>query len=381
MSDPALSDPVPPIILVDGSSYLYRAFHVPQLQRLSNSKGEMTGAVYGVINMLRKLRDEYQPEYMAVVFDARGKTFRHDMYKEYKATRPPMPDDLKKQIEPLHQIVKAMGFRLISEPGVEADDVIGTLTQQASNNRQDILVSTGDKDMAQLVNEHVTLINTMSNSVMDRDGVTEKFGVKPEQIIDYLALMGDTSDNIPGVPKVGPKTAAKWLEQYQTLDNIIAHADEFKGKVGEHLRGALEQLPLSRELTTIKCDLELDVSVEDLKISEPETETLRKLYTKMEFRNWLDELAGGVENKQAAAKKDSHYETVLDKKVFQSWLKNSTRLNCLRLIPKPPVSITCRRGWWVYRLPLTWVKLPMCRLATITWKRPSSLMRKLCWLC
>jgi DNA polymerase-1 len=316
-----MSEQAPPIILVDGSSYLYRAFHVPQLQRLTNSKGEMTGAVYGVINMLRKLKDEYQPEYMAVVFDARGKTFRHDMYKEYKATRPPMPDDLRNQIEPLHQLVKALGFKLISVPGVEADDVIGTLAQQASKNKKDMLVSTGDKDMAQLVSEHVTLINTMSNTRMDESGVEEKFGVKPEQIIDYLALMGDTSDNIPGVPKVGPKTAAKWLVQYETLDNIIEHADEFKGKVGEHLRGALDQLPLSRELTTIKCDLDLEDSIEDLKLAEPDRETLEKIYTEMEFRSWLDELAGGAENKQRAAKKEASYETVLDKKSFDKWLK------------------------------------------------------------
>ncbi len=316
-----MSDSVPPIILVDGSSYLYRAYHVPQLQRLTNSRGEMTGAVYGVINMLRKLRDEYQPEYMAVIFDAKGKTFRHDMYKEYKATRPPMPDDLRNQIEPLHNLVKALGFKLISVPGVEADDVIGTLAAQASKGKKDMLVSTGDKDMAQLVNNHVTLINTMSNTHMDIAGVEEKFGVKPEQIIDYLALMGDTSDNIPGVPKVGPKTAAKWLVEYQTLDNIVEHADEFKGKVGEHLRGALDQLPLSRKLTTIKCDLDLEDSIDDLKLSEPDRAVLEKIYTEMEFRSWLDELAGGAENKQQAAKKETKYETVLNKKSFDNWLK------------------------------------------------------------
>ena len=294
---------------------------MPAIEALKNSKGELTGAVYGVINMLRKLRNEYQPEYMAVVFDAKGKTFRHDMYKEYKATRPPMPDDLRNQIEPLHQIVKAMGFSLISEPGVEADDVIGTLADQASRKGQEMLVSTGDKDMAQLVNDHVTLINTMSNTIMDKAGVEEKFGVKPGQIIDYLALMGDTSDNIPGVPKVGPKTASKWLLQYESLDGIIEHADEIKGKVGESLRDSLEQLPLSRELTTIKCDLDLDVSIDDLKIAEADTETLQQIFTRLEFKSWLDELAGGIENKQAAVKKDTQYETVLDKKSFDAWLK------------------------------------------------------------
>ena len=310
----------PPIVLVDGSSYLYRAFHVPQLQRLTNSRGEMTGAIYGVINMLRKLREDYQPEYMGVVFDAKGKTFRHDLYEDYKATRPPMPDDLKRQIEPLHEIVKAMGFKLIIEPGVEADDVIGTLTRQAAKKNLPMVVSTGDKDMAQLVDDNVTLINTMSNTVMNRDTVEEKFGVKPEQIIDYLALMGDTSDNIPGVPKVGPKTAAKWLQQYGSLDNLIAHADEIKGKVGESLRASLEQLPLSRELTTIRDDLKLDFSLDDLKIGEADTEKLRELFTELEFRSWLDELDGGAEQKQGA-RKQADYETVLDKKTFDRWLK------------------------------------------------------------
>ncbi|MCW8922651.1 MAG: DNA polymerase I [Gammaproteobacteria bacterium] len=325
----ASNNETPPIILVDGSSYLYRAYHVPQLQRLTNAKGEMTGAVYGVINMLRKLREDYQPEYMAVVFDAKGKTFRHEMFEDYKGTRPPMPDDLRNQIEPLHQLVKAMGFKLIMEPGVEADDVIGTLATQASAQGKDMLVSTGDKDMAQLVSPHVTLINTMTNKLMDEAGVVEKFGVKPEQIIDYLALMGDTSDNIPGVPKVGPKTAAKWLVQYETLDNIVEHADEIKGKVGENLRSALEQLPLSKDLTTIRCDLELHESLEDLKIGEADKATLEKIYTEMQFTKWLDELAGGVEEKQERAKQDVSYETVLDKKAFDAWIK---KLNKARLI-------------------------------------------------
>ena len=311
----------PPIILVDGSSYLYRAYHVPQLQRLTNAKGEMTGAVYGVINMLRKLREDYQPEYMAVVFDAKGKTFRHELFEDYKGTRPKMPDDLRNQIEPLHQLVKALGFKLIMVPGVEADDVIGTLATQASAKGRELLVSTGDKDMAQLVSPHVTLINTMTNKLMDEAGVEEKFGVKPEQIIDYLALMGDTSDNIPGVPKVGPKTAAKWLVEYETLDNLVEHADEIKGKVGENLRGALEQLPLSKELTTILCDLELEESLDDLKIGAADKDTLEKIYTEMQFHKWLDELSGSVEEKQQRAKKEVSYETVLDKKSFDTWIK------------------------------------------------------------
>ena len=321
----------PPIILVDGSSYLYRAYHVPQLQRLTNAKGEMTGAVYGVINMLRKLREDYQPEYMAVVFDAKGKTFRHELYEDYKGTRPTMPDDLRNQIAPLHELVKALGFKLIMVSGVEADDVIGTLATQASAQGKELLVSTGDKDMAQLVSPHVALINTMTNKLMDEAGVEEKFGVKPEQIIDYLALMGDTSDNIPGVPKVGPKTAAKWLVEYETLDNIVEHADEIKGKVGENLRGALEQLPLSKELTTILCDLELEESLGDLKIGEADKDTLEKIYTEMQFHKWLDELSGSVEEKQQRAKKEVTYETVLDKKSFDVWLEKLNKAELIAL--------------------------------------------------
>lgn len=320
-----------PIILVDGSSYLYRAFHSPGLDRLENSRGMKTGAVYGVINMLQKLRADYKPEYMAVIFDAKGKTFRHDMFEAYKGTRPPMPDELRDQIEPLHQIVKALGFKLISVAGVEADDVIGTFASLASKQKQNMVISTGDKDMAQLVNSHVSLINTMTNTAMDETGVVEKFGVKPEQIIDYLALMGDTSDNIPGVPKVGPKTASKWLAQYDTLENIIKHADDIKGKVGEHLRNALGQIPLSKELTTIKCDLELDESLTDLKIAEQDVEELKRLYTEMEFRTWLSNLSSDSSNDIAAdkstasveakPKKKVKYDTVLDEKTFEAWIK------------------------------------------------------------
>lgn len=334
MPDPVKSETEsseqPPIILVDGSSYLYRAYHVPQLQRLTNGKGEMTGAVYGVINMLRKLRSDYQPEYMAVVFDAKGKTFRHEMYPEYKGTRPTMPDDLRNQIEPLHELVRAMGFKLISEPGVEADDVIGTLATQASAEGKHLLVSTGDKDMAQLVSPHVTLINTMSNTLLDEAGVEEKFGVRPDQIVDYLALVGDTSDNIPGVPKVGAKTAAKWLKEYGTLDNLVAHADEIKGKVGEYLRDALEeQLPLSRRLTEISCDLELAEALNDLKVGEPDTETLRRIYTELQFRNWLDELSGDAGEKQARVAPEVDYEIVLEQEAFERWLE---KLNSAELI-------------------------------------------------
>ncbi|MDH3831015.1 MAG: DNA polymerase I, partial [Gammaproteobacteria bacterium] len=224
-----------PFLLVDGSSYLYRAFHVPNLQLLTNASGEPTGAALGVVNMLRSLIADYDPHNMAVVFDARGKTFRHEMYSEYKANRPSMPEELAVQVEPLHALVRAMGLPLLQVSGVEADDVIGTLARQASANGMDTVISTGDKDMAQLVDEHVTLVNTMSRTALDRNGVLEKFGVQPGQIIDFLALTGDTSDNIPGVPKVGPKTAAKWLTQYGSLDAVMEQADEIKGKVGESL--------------------------------------------------------------------------------------------------------------------------------------------------
>lgn len=317
-----MTDKKPPLILVDGSSYLFRAFHA--LPPLTNSKGQPTGAVYGVINMLNKLLEEYKPEHIAVVFDAKGKTFRNDLYEEYKAHRPPMPDDLRSQIEPLYELVEALGYPMIIVPGVEADDVIGTYARQATEQKIDTLISTGDKDLAQLVNEHVTLINTMNNVVLDEAGVMEKFEVPPAAIIDYLALMGDTSDNIPGVPKVGPKTAAKWLKQYQTLDNLVAHADEIKGKVGDSLRENLEQLPLSRELTTIKCDVELDHAISELAMRSPQLEKLKQIYTDMEFKTWLSSLsAEGAEvaDSPAQARAEASYETILDKKSFDRWVK------------------------------------------------------------
>ncbi|VAW65815.1 DNA polymerase I, partial [hydrothermal vent metagenome] len=279
-----------PLILVDGSSYLFRAFHA--LPPLENSKGQATGAIYGVINMLKKLVDEYQPEHMAVVFDAKGKTFRSDLYKEYKANRPPMPDDLRTQIEPIHQIVDALGYPRIVVPKVEADDVIGTLAKQAEADGFEVLISTGDKDLAQLVTDKITLINTMNNFISTPESVMEKFGVPAEKIIDYLALIGDTADNIPGINKVGPKTAVKWLTQYESVDNIMAHADEFKGKVGEYLREGLAQLPLSYQLATIVCDVELDASPQDLQLKSPDTESLKNLYAEFELKTWLTELGG-----------------------------------------------------------------------------------------
>ena len=314
-----------PFLLVDGSSYLYRAFHVPNLQLLTNASGEPTGAALGVVNMLRSLMTDYDPQYMAVVFDARGKTFRHEMYSEYKANRPSMPEELAVQVEPLHALVRAMGLPLLQVSGVEADDVIGTLARQASANGMDAVISTGDKDMAQLVDEHVTLVNTMSRTELDSNGVLEKFGVQPGQIIDFLALTGDSSDNIPGVPKVGPKTAAKWLTQYGSLDAVMEHADEVKGKVGESLRASLEMLPLSRELTTIRCDLELGSAPQDLQVQAQDTARLRELYTQLDFSRLLEELEGDAavagSGEPAASETAAVYETVLTEAQLDDWLQ------------------------------------------------------------
>ena len=263
------------LVLVDGSSYLYRAFHA--LPPLTNSRGEPTGAVLGVLNMLLRMLREQDPALVAVVFDAPGRTFRDDLFAEYKAQRAPMPDDLRSQVEPLIAAVEALGLPMLRIPGVEADDVIGTLACRAVVAGLRVVVSTGDKDMAQLVNEHITLINTMTNSSLDRAGVKVKFDVYPEQIVDYLALVGDSSDNIPGVAKVGPKTAAKWLNEYRTLDELIANQQRIEGKVGESLRASLSDLALSRDLATIRCDVELPVGPEQLRRGEPETAKLREL--------------------------------------------------------------------------------------------------------
>ncbi len=277
-----------PFILVDGSSYLYRAFHA--LPPLTTRSGQPTGAVKGVVNMLQKLIKTYGPTHIAVVFDAPGGTFRDDIYPEYKAHRPPMPDDLRTQIEPLYAVIRAMGLPMLCEKGVEADDVIGTLAKQAAAQGQAVLISTGDKDIAQLVNERITLINTMTDTLMDREAVISKFGVPPEGIIDYLALVGDSVDNIPGVPGVGPKTAAKWLQEFGSLDALLEKADSIKGKAGENLRASLDVLKLARELATIKCDVELPVTFADLHPSAPDNEALLKLTQELEFRSWNAEL-------------------------------------------------------------------------------------------
>jgi len=276
------------LVLVDGSSYLFRAYHA--LPPLTTSRGLPTGAAKGVINMIRSLIKQYPKSPIAVVFDAKGKTFRDDMYDQYKANRPPMPDDLRVQIEPIHAIVKAMGLPLLIIEGVEADDVIGTLAQQAWEQKIPTLISTGDKDMAQLVNDHVTLLNTMTNEVLDRAGIESKFGLPPERIVEYLALMGDKVDNIPGVPGVGPKTAVKWLQEFGTLDNLVARADEIKGKAGENLRANLDNLRLSRELATIKLDVALDFGPSDLKHKEADQPTLLGLYRTLEFKSWIKDL-------------------------------------------------------------------------------------------
>ena len=317
---------IKPLVLVDGSSYLFRAFHA--MPPLTNASGEPTGAIYGVVNMLKRLVKDYQPDEVAVVFDAKGKTFRNDLYKEYKANRPPMPDELREQIEPLHRLVEALGFPMLIEPGVEADDVIGTLALQAAADGKRVVISTGDKDMAQLVNDKVTLINTMNDATMDSDGVVEKFGVRPDQIIDYLALVGDKSDNIPGVPSCGPKTAVKWLSAYDSMQGVLENAGQIKGKIGEKLRDAAEMLPLSYELATIKTDVELKMSHSDLQMQEPQVEQLREQYSHLGFKTWLGELDGSASEDSAVESGDAsneavekQYETVLDKKAFARWLK------------------------------------------------------------
>lgn len=308
-----------PIILVDGSSYLYRAYHA--LPPLTNSKGNPTGAVYGMINMLKRLMADYAPEQMAVVFDTKGKTFRDELYPDYKATREEMPNELVQQVQPIHDIIRAMGIPLMMVEGVEADDVIGTLASQAIQHKTDVLISTGDKDFAQLVNSHTTLINTMSNTVLDPAAVKVKFGVPPERIVDYLTLVGDTSDNVPGVPQVGPKTAAKWLTEYGSLDNIIANADKISGKVGNNFRDFLPRLPLTKELVTIKLDVKLPFHLHDLELKPANKEALIALFKEMEFKSWLAELLKDQPQASTVQSKHDQYETVTSASEFQRWIK------------------------------------------------------------
>ena len=313
----------PPLVLVDGSSYLFRAYYA--LPDLTTKAGKPTGAIRGVISMIRKLAKDYPGSPVAVVFDAPGKTFRDDMYSEYKANRSAMPDDLREQIQPIHDLIRAMGLPLVCIEGVEADDVIGTYATMATAQQRDTVISTGDKDMAQLVSDHVTLVNTMTDTQMDREGVGEKFGVTPEQIVDYLALMGDTVDNIPGVPKVGPKTAAKWLNEFGTLDALMQRADEIKGKIGDNLRGALEQLPLSKALTQIKCDVPLPLRLDQLQPVEPDQQHLREAFSELEFKSWLDALDGedvAVEQSGSAAavSAEQDYHLIMTEAELQQWV-------------------------------------------------------------
>lgn len=312
----------PPLVLIDGSSYFFRAFHA--LPPLTNSKGQPTGAIYGVANMVKRLLKDYQPELIAVVFDSKGKTFRDEWYPEYKAHRPPMPTELSSQFHPLIDLLKAMGLPILIIDGVEADDVIGTLARLATEVGQNVLISTGDKDMAQLVNEHVTLINTMSNQLLDCAGVKEKFGVTPQQMIDYLTLMGDSVDNIPGVNKCGPKTAQKWLEQYGTLDQLLANAEAIPGKIGENLRESLHYLPLTKKLVTIKTDVELPLTLSQLKPTMPVREQLIRITQELEFRTWLKELlaeeAQNADSNEPAPVKENDYEVVISQTQLDNWL-------------------------------------------------------------
>jgi DNA polymerase-1 len=317
--------------LVDGSSYLYRAYHA--MPDLRGPGGGPTGALYGMINMLRRMRKEVTAEYSACVFDAKGKTFRDDWYPDYKANRPSMPDDLSRQIEPIHVAVRALGWPLLMIEGVEADDVIGTLSTAAEQRGMNVIVSTGDKDLAQLVSDHVTLINTMTNEKLDRAGVIAKFGVPPERIIDYLSLIGDTVDNVPGVEKCGPKTALKWLTQFDSLDGIVAHADEIKGAVGDNLRRALDFLPMAKKLVTVErnCDLtDHIVSIEESLPSRPESrEELRDVFTRHGFKTWLREveIADAVEGPETdvppalSVDHERHYDTVQTWEQFDAWLE------------------------------------------------------------
>ncbi len=332
------------LYLVDGSSYLYRAFHA--LPPFSNSRGQPTNAVFGVVNMLQKFLRETHPTHIAVVFDAPGRTFRDDLFEAYKAHRPPMPDELRSQIAPVLAAVEGLGLPLLRIEGVEADDVIGTLARRAADSGMRVVISTGDKDMAQLVDDRITLINTMTGSALDSAGVRTKFDVDPCQIVDYLALIGDSSDNIPGVPKVGPKTAAKWLAKYGSADEIVAHAADIEGKVGESLREHLAQLDLSRQLATIRCDVELPLTPAELRLRPADTAQLSNLYRELEFRGLLRELGGDVDPQTApveptaapstdtadAAEAEDpevtsirtasrQYETVLDAAAFAAWLE------------------------------------------------------------
>ena len=315
-----MSEEKDPIILVDGSSYLYRAYHA--LPPLTTSKNQPTGAIKGVISMIKRVLIDHPESPLAVVFDAKGKTFRHDMYSEYKANRPPMPEDLVQQIEPIHRIISLMGIKLIMISGVEADDVIGTLAEQARQKRLNTVISTGDKDMTQLVCDNVSVVNTMSGELLDENGVMKKFGVGPELITDYLALIGDKSDNVPGVDKVGPKTAVKWLNEYKNIEGIKKNAESIGGKVGENLRSSIETLDLAHELVKIKIDVPLEIGIEDLAVSEPDVEQLSEVYKELEFNSWLQEAPA---NKTVKSEINSSYVCISTEKSLKELIKKASK--------------------------------------------------------
>jgi len=314
----------PEIILVDGSSYLFRAFYVPQLKRMQNASGQPTGAVFGVINMLKSLESEYPESQIIAIFDAKGKNFRHELYSEYKANRPPMPDELRSQIDFVHRSIKALGIPLIAMPGVEADDVIATYAKQASGMGKSVLVASGDKDLAQIVNAQVHIIDTMKKVIYDEAGVVEKYGVRPDQIIDYLALMGDSSDNVPGVPKVGPKTAVKWIAEYGSIEKIVENADQIGGKVGENLREFIPQLPLSQDLVTVRSELEVEPPLAQVKQAEVDTASLIELFTELQFKKWLGELGESLpasNTEDVGEYKPGNYQVIFEEAEFLAWIE------------------------------------------------------------
>ena len=320
-----MSEEKDPIILVDGSSYLYRAYHA--LPPLTTSKNQPTGAIKGVISMIKRVLIDHPDSPLAVVFDAKGKTFRHDIYPEYKANRPPMPEDLVQQIEPIHRIISLMGIKLIMIPGVEADDVIGTLAEQARQKKLNTVISTGDKDMTQLVCDNVSVVNTMSGELLDENGVMNKFGVGPELITDYLALIGDKSDNVPGVDKVGPKTAVKWLNEYKNIEGIKKNAESIGGKVGENLRSSIETLDLAHELVKIKTDVPLEITIEDLAVSESDAEQLSEVYKELEFNSWLQE----VPEKIVKTEVNSSYVCISTEKSLKELIKKASKAKTIAL--------------------------------------------------
>lgn len=392
--------PENPLILVDGSSYLYRAYHA--FPPLTNSAGEPTGAMYGVLNMLRSLILQYHPTHAAVVFDAKGKTFRDELFEHYKSHRPPMPDDLRAQIEPLHAMVKAMGLPLLAVSGVEADDVIGTLAREAEKAGRPVLISTGDKDMAQLVTPGITLINTMTNTILGPEEVVAKYGVPPELIIDFLALMGDSSDNIPGVPGVGEKTAQALLQGLGGLDTLYAEPDKIAGltfRGAKTMAGKLadnkEVAYLSYQLATIKTDVELELTCEQLEVQEPAAAELLGLFRKYEFKRWTADVEAGkwlqakgakpaakpketiVVNAEEQAEEEAvalsfdNYETILEESRLIAWIEKLKKRQYLLSIPKRTALITLRLIWWACHSQRSRVLQPMFRWLTTIWMRRS----------